>query len=139
MTYRGLLITAAIVIAGALGVPIGSAIFDSYSKSPAPASRSANDFTQALRDQRPELFTSNNQPIFSVTRTRRVTDTWYLLQLSARDHGDLTRSYVLVHDPVRGAQYMEVTAGPDSAFSAAELRAAHVPDEVAQTTLKDMP
>ena len=137
MNYTRLILILAILALVSLGIPIGESLYQSYEKSsPAPSSRSNNDFTYALRAQKPELFTTDNQPIFTISKTIKVADGWYLLQLSSKDDSHLY-SYVVANDQYRGRQYIHITSGPNSSFSTIELLNAGISSSVAQNIIKD--
>lgn len=88
---------------------------------PAPANRTADDFSYALRSSHPELYTTNNQPIFTIQDTLKPAKNWYILKITTKDTPGLS-SYLILNDPHFGIQYMQVVAGPQTLFSRQELQ-----------------
>lgn len=101
---------------------------------PAPSTRSVDDFGVILLDSHPELFTSDNKPVFTIDSSNKPTANWYILKLSPKD-GNGPSSFAIVNDPHFGREYMKVIAGPESKFSRQELtsKGQLIPSEVITT------
>jgi len=103
---------------------------------PVPSHRSDSDFTSVLLRQHSELFTKDNQPIFTITKVEKPQDNWYVLHLKLKT-GTGPESMVVINDPYFDTSYMHVIAGPESSFSSKELSNAFVPDTTAHAIMHE--
>lgn len=82
----------------------------------APDVRADDDFSYVLQNTHPELYSSSNQPIFTIKDVKKPTNNWYVLKLALRE-GTGPESFIIINDPHFGNEYMSVIAGPESKFS----------------------
>lgn len=118
--YKKYMWAIVLIISGSIGILIGTTVYSIYSSQPAPETRQSSDFDFVLRYQYPELYTSKNQPTYTIKSVKKIGVGWYLLNIQ-----DVTNtnqnSYIVVNDKKLNTNNMLGIAGPNNKFSVAEL------------------
>ena len=105
---------------------------------PAPGTRPSSDFVTAIFASHQELFSKDNQPVFTIKDIKKPIDNWYVLKITPKDRND-PESFIIINDPYFSTDYMSVVAGPESKFSRKELQRAKIliPDAVTNTLVQE--